>query len=214
MSNSEQNHSSSRLKGSVLSKNELLKRLNEVDSDKRIVITPLIDPKTQVGTGSIDVRLGSDFVLFKKNKYSSLDPLNGNYESMGEFQEKICVKMGDRIFIHPREFILGITLEYVKLPPDISAYITSRSTWGRLGLVIATATAIHPSYAGVITLEITNLGETPIPLYPSLRIAQIIFHTAEYQKIETFGSYFMSIAPSFSKILLEPEWEILKKLQS
>jgi len=189
-----------------------MERLNTKDPNKKISITPLLDPEKQIGTSSIDIRLGCDFIIFKKAKFSSLNPIEKNIESIGQYQEKMYVKIGDKFYLHPREFILGVTLEYIKLPPDISAYITSRSTWGRLGLVIATATAIHPNYAGIITLELANLGEAPIPLYPSIRIAQLIFHRANIFKQDIPSSYYLSIRPSFAKIYDEPEWEAIKKI--
>ena len=75
--------------------------------------------------------------------------------------------------------VLASTLEYVRLPKSISAYVTSRSKWGRLGLVIATATAIHPGFTGTITLELVNHGNIPLVLYPGLAIAQLILAKAE-----------------------------------
>ena len=197
----------------VLSKKTLIKRLDSTNPNKRIVITPLIEPDIQIDDFSIDVRLGCDFVIFKKNKYSSLEPSKKENKGVGEYQEKIYVKFGDRLYLHPREFILGTTLEYVKLPPDVFAYITSRSTWGRLGLVIATATAIHPNYAGVVTLELSNLGETPIPLNPGLRIAQLIFHKSEYKEINKFGKYQLSIKPSFMKIYDDSDWDLFNRIR-
>jgi dCTP deaminase len=197
----------------VLSKKELNDRLYTNNNDKKIVVTPMIDKKEQLGDFSIDVRLGCDFVVFKKTKFSALEPSDKMGKGIGEYQENVHVNFGERIFLHPREFVLGVTLEYVKLPPDIFAYITSRSTWGRLGLVIATATAIHPNYAGIITLELSNLGETPIPLNPGLRIAQLIFHQAQKKEIEKFGNYQLSIQPGFVKVFDEPEWKLFDRLK-
>jgi dCTP deaminase len=57
------------------------------------------------------------------------------------------------------------------------AYVVGRSTWGRLGLIVATAIGIHPSFAGSLTFELRNLGETPLTLYPGQTIAQLFFHT-------------------------------------
>jgi dCTP deaminase len=123
------------------------------------------------------------------------------------------VKFGERIFIHPRELILGTTFEYIKLPSDIMAYITGRSTWGRLGLVIATATAIHPNYAGTITLELANLGDTPIPLCPGIRIAQLEFHKVDFKAKKEWSTYQMSVEPTFSQVYNESDWDILRKIR-
>lgn len=74
------------------------------------------------------------------------------------------------------------------------AYVIGKSSLGRTGLVIATATAVAPGFGGCVTLEIVNLGEVPLPLYPGMRIAQLVFHsvegTAEYK-----GRYSCSVGP-------------------
>ena len=79
--------------------------------------------------------------------------------------------------IHPHQLILACTLEYLRLPRDLMAYVIGRSTWGRLGLIVATAVGIQPSFAGTLTLELRNLGEAPLSLYPGQAIAQLFFHS-------------------------------------
>lgn len=103
-------------------------------------------------------------------------------------------------------------MEYIKLPNDILGYIIGRSSWGRLGLVIATATLIHPGFAGVITFELTNLGDVPIALYPGIRIAQLSFHKCYVEMEEiTKSIYYGSTSPGFSKIYKDPDWSIFKQ---
>ena len=62
------------------------------------------------------------------------------------------------------------------MPPDLGAYVVGRSSWGRIGLIVATAIMVQPGYAGTLTLELVNEGEAPIRLYPGLRIAQLAVH--------------------------------------
>jgi len=116
--------------------------------------------------------------------------------------------------LHPNQFIIGSTLEYIKLPNDVFAHIIGRSSWGRLGLIIATATLIHPGFAGVVTLELTNVGEVPISLFPGLRIAQISFHKCDFF-LETDesepGKYFGSTGPSFSEIYKDRDLVIIER---
>ena len=85
--------------------------------------------------------------------------------------------MGQQFVIHPNQFVLGETLEFVKLPSDMMAYVVTRSTWGRTGLIVATAVGIQPNFRGVITLELRNLGDVPLNLYPGTKILQLFFHT-------------------------------------
>lgn len=72
--------------------------------------------------------------------------------------------------------MLAQTLEYIRLPSDLMAYVVGRSTWGRLGLIVATAVGIRPRFAGNLTFELRNLGETPLRLYPGQTIAQLFLH--------------------------------------
>lgn len=83
---------------------------------------------------------------------------------------------GESYFLHPRAFVLATTLEWIRLPSDIAAYVIGRSSWGRRGLIIATATGVHPGFKGCLTLEITNVGEIPIAIKPGMAICQLFFH--------------------------------------
>ena len=143
------------------------------DLSKRLFITPLISDD-QVGSVSIDLRLGNVFVVFKRTKYSGLDLLDQSKEviesRIQEFQERVYVPLGEKLFLHPQQLVLGSTLEYVRIPNDLVAEVIGRSSWGRLGLILSAATLIHPGFAGVITLELANEDDVPIPLIPGLRI--------------------------------------------
>lgn len=203
---------------------KFLEKLFLEDIKDRIVITPIISEK-QINDGIVDLRLGTEFILTRKTEFSSLDITEEDLQSnIKKYQEKIVINSEEGLILHPNQFILGSTLEYIKLPDDVMGYIIGRSSWGRLGLVIATATLINPGFAGVITLELTNVGEVPIKLFPSLRIAQISFHKCNYKMEEKtekkFRKYFGSTSPSFSEvykdydnILVEKEKEDIKFLK-
>jgi len=95
-------------------------RLNKGEFDKRITVSPIISMK-QIGSGVVDLRLGNDFILTKNTRFSNLnlrDPsLRGNIKS---YQEKVSIKSNDRIMLHPNQFILGSTLEYITFKDDLS----------------------------------------------------------------------------------------------
>lgn len=99
---------------------------------------------------------------------------------------------------------MGSTLEYISLPTKLSAYVLGRSSWGRLGLIIATATTVSPDFKGCITLELINLGEVPILLYPGVRIAQLVIHTVEGEG-KYKGRYSCPTGPEFSRIYKDDE---------
>jgi dCTP deaminase len=91
--------------------------------------------------------------------------------------------------IHPGEFCLGRTLEWVELPDDIVARIEGKSSLGRLGLIVhATAGFCDPGWKGTLTLELNNLTRVPIKLYPGLLIAQLSFMSLDRPALKPYGS--------------------------
>ncbi|MGH8703649.1 MAG: dCTP deaminase [Burkholderiales bacterium] len=161
---------------SVLGRTRIVAALRSLNMRSRLVVTPLLD-KSQVGDASIDVRLGHDFLTVKRGNLQSMDPTKKDTRPE-RFRTNHHLNLAETFYLHPNEMALASTLEYVRLPRNISAYVTSRSKWGRLGLVIATATAIHPGFTGTITLELVNHGNVPLVLCPGLTIAQLILHDA------------------------------------
>jgi dCTP deaminase len=95
----------------------------------------------------------------------------------------------DPFVIHPGEFALGRTQEYVEIPDDIVSRIEGKSSLGRLGLIVhATAGFVDPGFKGTLTLEITNLTRVPIKLYTGLPIAQLSFMTLDAPAEQPYGS--------------------------
>ena len=90
--------------------------------------------------------------------------------------DRLQLHYHSKFVLHPNQLILGATFEYLVVPRDLFCTIASRSSWGRLGLVIATASAIQPGFRGCLTLELANLSDSPIALYPGLSIGQLVFH--------------------------------------
>ncbi len=155
-------------------------RLKNLDPNKRLVISPLLDEDEQakLGQAAVDVRLGFDFGLVTASSIASISEFqtDGAPASFGRFYRREYVPFGACITIHPHQFMLAQTLEYIRLPYDLMAYVVGRSTWGRVGLTVATAIGVHPGFSGSLTLELRNLGETPLTLYPGQTVAQLFFH--------------------------------------
>jgi dCTP deaminase len=162
---------------SVQGHNSILKLLSAPNIKNRLIVTPILEP-SQIGSASIDVRLSYEFVSVKRGNIGFLDPRNLE-DGRHRFRTPHHLNRREAFYLHPNEMVLASTLEYVRLPLSLAAYVTSRSKWGRLGLVIATATAIHPGFTGTITLELINHGTIPIALYPGLDVAQLIIHSVE-----------------------------------
>jgi dCTP deaminase len=159
----------------MLSGKEIASRL--LNSETGLAITPLVDPG-QIGDASVDLRLGPDFVVMRRaTAVAAFDPARVDEiaQRVREYQDYLRRPPGSAFYLHPGEFAIARTLEYLTLPGSISAQVAGRSSWGRLGLVIQTAPLIQPSFRGTITLELANVGTVPIVLYVGLRIAQVMF---------------------------------------
>ena len=114
--------------------------------------------------------------------------------------------LGKKLWLHPQHFVLAATFEYIRLPDDLGAYVVARSSWGRIGLVVATAIMVQPGFAGCLTLELINEGDSPIALYPGLRVAQLAVHTLGTPTPRPYGSndkYMAPTRPQASKLASE-----------
>jgi dCTP deaminase len=137
-----------------------------------------------VQPASVDVRLGDTFRVFHNHRASAIDlrdPPKG-------LTEEVRVEEDEAFVIHPGEFCLGRTLEWVELPDDIVARVEGKSSLGRLGLIVhATAGFCDPGWKGTLTLEFANLTRIPIKLYAGLPIAQLSFMTLDAPAERPYG---------------------------
>lgn len=180
----------------ALSGVEIRQRMNLEEIESRLVISPLLelDEQAKPDQASVDLRLGFQFALSAASTAGLVDEFepDGGEETSVLWKRLFrheYVPFGGKIIIHPHQFILASTLEYIRLPKDIMAYVLGRSTWGRLGLIIATAVGVQPGFAGCLALELRNLGEVPIGLYPGQTVAQLFFHSVEGAEQEGMGQY-------------------------
>jgi len=195
----------------ILAASEIRRRIRSTQDD-HLTITPLLNENEQVRGASVDVRLGNYFISFVRGKKGYFNPKDiQTMSDVFETNQEIYVPYRKPFILHPRQFVIGGTLEYFGLPKDLSAFVVGRSSWGRLGLVVATAIGVHPSYHGIITLELTNLGEVPIHLYPGWPVAQVFFQTmladpnCPVKGCDLDNSrYSLAVKPEMSR-LVEPE---------
>ncbi len=155
--------------------------------EDRLVFTPLLDP-AQIGPASVDLRLGTDFFVLRKPRGSGLDPSTATHADLEALQERVTIPLGEPFWLHPQQFALGATLEYMRIPACMGGYVLSRSSWGRVGLMVATAIMVQPGYTGSLTLELVNEGDSPIALYPGLRVAQLAVHSLDEATNEPYKS--------------------------
>ena len=140
----------------------------------RVKITPKPDIATQLGSCNLDLRLGNVYRVFNHSRTPYIDPQNS--KTLSEITTEIVIKKGESFTLHPGEFILAITHEYVEMPDDLMGRLEGRSSIGRLGVVVhSTAATVDPGFRGNITLELANMGRIPVLLYPGMRICSLSF---------------------------------------
>ncbi len=133
---------------------------------------------------SVDLRLGNSFRVFHNHRVAAID-LRSPPENL---TEEVTAAPGEPFVIHPGEFCLGRTEEWIELPDDIVARIEGKSSLGRLGLIVhATAGFCDPGWQGTLTLELNNLTRIPIKLYAGLLIAQLSFMTLDQPALRPYG---------------------------
>lgn len=136
----------------------------------RIVIDPLDEACIQ--PSSIDVKVSNLFRVFRNHTAGVIDVK----KDMTHLTELVEIADGDAFMLHPGEFALGSTLERVGVPDDMVARVEGKSSLGRLGLLIhSTAGFIDAGFDGHITLELSNVANLPITLYPGMKIGQVSF---------------------------------------
>ena len=149
----------------------------------RIEIEPYDDSLLQ--PSSVDVRVDRYFRVFHNNRYPYIDVR----EEQEDLTELVEVEEDTPFVLHPGEFVLGSTLERVRLPDDLVARLEGKSSLGRLGLLIhSTAGFIDPGWNGHVTLELSNVANLPIALYAGMRIGQISFFRMSSPVERPYGS--------------------------
>ena len=149
----------------------------------RVVLDPW-DP-AMVQPSSVDVRLDRLFRVFDNHRFAYIDPAEEQHELTREVAPE-----GDEPFIlHPGEFVLGSTYETVTLPDDVAARLEGKSSLGRLGLLThSTAGFIDPGFSGHVTLELANVANLPIKLWPGMKIGQLCFFRLSSAARHPYGS--------------------------
>ena len=138
-----------------------------------------------VQPSSVDVRLDRWFRVFNNMRYTHIDPA----EQQDDLTELVEAKDGDAFVLHPGEFVLGSTFEQVTLPDDLAGRLEGKSSLGRLGLLThSTAGFIDPGFSGHVTLELSNVANLPITLWPGMKIGQLCLFRLSSPASAPYGS--------------------------
>lgn len=140
----------------------------------QLTVLPLHSEAVQ--GASIDVRLGNWFAVARRTRLPKVKLGDKTDEELLVTigREEVFVPPGGTFLVHPGDFVLGATLEFLALPGDLMAFVEGRSSLGRKGLIVATASQIAPGFHGVIVLELANAGTVPLELEPGMPIAQLV----------------------------------------
>jgi dCTP deaminase len=187
------------------------RRKRPINDPKSLVITPLLLRTDPYDHDSIDLRLGSYFLIPQSPPAPFLDPTDEN--SSRHSHLKVHKPLGSYLVIPAHQTVLGATLEFVKLPHDVSGQILTKSSVARTFLLIETAPWVHPLYRGCLTLEIANVSNTPQVLYPGFHIGQLILIANDRPADETqplSGAYVGPIEPE-SPALKHPK-DVLREI--
>ena len=149
----------------------------------RVQVEPF-EPK-MIQPSSVDVRLDRCFRVFENHKYEVIDPS----VEQPDLTREVAVSPDDFFILHPGEFVLASTYEVITLPDDIAGRLEGKSSLGRLGLLThSTAGFIDPGFSGHITLELSNVANLPVKLYPGMKIGQLCLIKLSSSAEHPYGS--------------------------
>ena len=164
----------------ILRGRQLAEAICEKAGDRKdpLIVTPLpdLDKLKKSVDASLDMRLGTWFAKKKARNRALVDFYDPEMKPSDNLASIYYVPFGKDFILHPNNFVLAVTLEWIRLPSHLAAFVMGRSSWGRHGLIIETAPGVHPGFSGCLTLEMANVGDVPIRLRPGARICQLYFH--------------------------------------
>ena len=184
--------------------------LKELIEERKLIIRPLLDPK-QINGISIDFRLGTDFLVSIQGReaYINASLNNESVGSVATFFQETRRKVGETFLLHPNQTVLASSLEYVKLPPNLFATLSMRSSYSRLGLTISSS--LQPGYSGCISLELTNTNKSAINLTVGSCLFQASFAYTD-KNLNYFSKYRKYMCQVRPQVTLFKEDSDLKKL--
>ena len=187
--------------------------IQQMLSTKEMVIRPLLEPQ-QVNGISIDFRLGTEFLVSIQGREPFINA-SLNIKETGSpdmFYQETRRKVGETFLLHPNQTVLASSLEYVKLPPNVFATLSMRSSYSRLGLSLSSY--IQPGYCGCISLELTNTNKFAVNLTVGVRLFQATLFKLD-KNLDYFTrqrKYICQVRPKFTVFHTDSDLDILHKI--
>jgi dCTP deaminase len=193
----------------VLSRGQIYERLSRKITDGScLAISPLLQAETAFDSDSVDLRLGTHFLLPRVPPQPYTYP--GSTSSKAGHQP-VHIPLGEYLVVPAHQTVLGMTLEFITLPGDLSGQILTKSSVARTFVVIETAPWIHPEYRGCLTLEIANVSNTPLLLYPGRLVAQLIlFEVPGGKAAKKYGGTYLGPVYPEPPTFLDPQDDLAK----
>lgn len=191
-----------------LSKTELLKLIDE----KQLFIRPLLDID-QVNEITIDLRLGYDFLVSIQGRHAYLNAASHKNEegAFYNFFQETRRNFGDSFLLHPNQTVLATTLEYIRLPNNLIAILSPRSSYNRLGINLSSI--VQPGYCGCFSLELTNSSNNPIKVRVGATMFQARFiFTNQTNYFSKERKYVCSVRPEISGANKDADLDLLEKI--
>jgi len=148
--------------------------IKQAIKEGRIKIDPKPNYSEQLGSCSIDLRLGSKFRVFTRSRHPFIDVKSKI--PIDDIMEEVVITKDHPFILHPGDLVLAMTMENLKISDDLIGRIEGRSSLGRLGVIVhGTASVFDPGWDGKPVMELGNLGVMPVALYPGMRICAFTF---------------------------------------
>lgn len=188
--------------------------INSLLASKELFLYPILDDN-QIGDISIDLRVGTDFLFQHQGRSAHINTASNEVSSRSIKSNftQARRKIGEKFLLHPFQPTLFSTLEYIKLPKDIYAVLSLRSSYSRLGLTISTI--VQPGYCGCISVEVINCGNIPIEIVSGVRFLQARLIKVEGNNLDYFNNtrkYACQVRPIPSKANEDNELKFLQQL--
>lgn len=186
----------------LLTRNEILASLSDANQES-LFLDPLLSTD-QIGSISVDFRLGYDFTVSILTRRAAIEPHPADdvkKRGIQSYFQETRRRLGERFILYPHQVVLSTTVEFLSLPKNVYADIAIRSSYGRLG--IGVSTSMQPGWRGTVPLELFNHGNTPVEMVVGSCVCQARFYEisegAEYIGAGGLRKYFGSVRPAVSK---------------